>query len=86
MQNYARNLTQGFSQTFISDSPIPLTVKMADFTKWPILLFFKWPFCFFFMEKYLLKEMVNFRCRNQICALITVELCEEFKTRVLLNI
>ena len=42
------------------------------------------PFCFF-MEKYLLKEVVDFRWRDQEYASIVVELCEEFNTKVLLN-
>ena len=38
------------------------------------------------MEKYLMKEVVNFRWHNQDCASIAANLCEEFNTKVLLNI
>ena len=42
------------------------------------------PFCFF-IEKYLLKEVVDFKWRDQDCACSAAELCEEFNTKVLLN-
>ena len=40
------------------------------------------PFCFF-IEKYLLKEVVDFRWHDQDCASIAAELCEEFNAKVL---
>ena len=39
------------------------------------------PFCFF-MQKYLLKEVMDFSWRDQDCALIAAELGEEFNTKV----
>ena len=57
LQYYLKNLTQRFFWTFISESsPPPSYRKNGWFYDTP-------PFCFF-MEKYLLKEVVDFRCHD----------------------
>ena len=43
------------------------------------------PFCFF-KEKYLLKEVADFKWCDQDCTSIAAELCEEFNKKFLLNI